>query len=98
MLGKVNEILLNYVLMGKTRTKVYLSLLDELQTPSDIAKNLNIHLSSVCRSIKDLERNKIIVPISNNINGKNLYKINEKISTIEFKKIIKSIAISRKLI
>lgn len=88
---------ISFILSSKIRTKIVLSLLDQIQAQSDISKEINTNLSSVNRSLKELLKMKIILPIAFSSRRNKLYQINAEMFCDEMMKIIYSIAKSRGL-
>ena len=87
--------ILNFIQKGKNRIIIFLYLHDKMQTANDISKKSNIHLSSICRTIKEMEKQGIILRIKFNNKGKDLYRLNSLNPSLEMIHIIKEIAIDR---
>ena len=82
--------ILNFVLKGKIRSKILLSINNNIKSPTDIAKEINIHLSSVCRAVNSLVTKEIIIPLSLNKNGNNFYRINDIKFTTKLNEIFRN--------
>ena len=69
--------ILAYLYKGKNKAKIYKEISTGYKTASDIAKSLNISLSSVCRTLRELENNTLINSANDSDGRGKLYFIPE---------------------
>jgi predicted transcriptional regulator len=69
---------ISYVKLSKHRTKVLLTLGDNLMFPSNIAKKANMALSDVSRALKGLKDAKLVICLNEEDSQGRLYQITEK--------------------
>lgn len=98
MLSEKEEKLLNFIAKGKNRIIICISLKNEIKSISDIAKESNISLPSLSRTLKNLVQKNVVIPLSDNINGNNLYKLNEDVYSKGIHDIVKIFAIKRRIL
>ncbi|MFX0087774.1 MAG: hypothetical protein ACFFAU_19135 [Candidatus Hodarchaeota archaeon] len=85
-----NEMLvrkLSYILNGTNRIKIYLALIKGVKTARELESDLNVVLTSVCRTLKGLEKRKVIKCINSFESRGKLYKLEEDV--LDLKLIIK---------
>ena len=68
---------ISFILSGENRLKIYFLLINDYKTASQIAKELNLALSSVCRSLNDLKQFGLISASSAYKKRGNIYFINK---------------------
>ena len=75
-----------FVLSGKNRIKVYVSLLNGIKTATDIKYDIKSPLSSICRTLKQMERVGIIMCLNKHSHRDKYYKITDP--AIKFQDIV----------
>lgn len=96
-LNQNEEEILNIITKGKNRIKIIIALIDTFKSPTDISKEMNVSLSSVCRSMNFLTSNEYILPLSDNPRVNNLYKLNSYVITDKLINLIRLIGKERDL-
>jgi hypothetical protein len=74
---------LSYILSGSNRIKICYFLFSGLKTARDLEKETNVPLSSICRSLKELKENEIILCVNETFHGSKLYSSHPDIDLLK---------------
>ena len=76
-MSDLEEVMMEYIEISTHRTKVFYALKDGSRKPSDIARDVNLHINNVSYALKQLSEKELVYLLNPDIRKGRLYKLTD---------------------